>query len=394
MKPVLTCLLLLVLAPAAPASAATVTAEPSCDRHGPCRYGIVVRAAPGEANAIVVSGPAEDTSRLVIRDTGAPIHATGHCTALDASAIECTRVAGISISAGDGDDSVDTAGVIAFSPYVRGGPGDDRLVAKPASGVLDGGRGLDSFTGGAKVDYASETAPVQVDLARQTAETSAGTERLAGVANVGGGRGDDRLRGDAGPNRLGGGPGRDVVSGGAGDDHLFGDAGRDVLRGGAGDDALGATDGYPPSRSGASEVLDCGAGRDSAHAAAPFVVDATCERLSPADFDDIGLRAGRRPFLAIPRSVAGPPVRFRATLRLAGARRVERRLRFSVPRSAPEIPPGSRKLSLTSRRIDAARRRGPVRLTVELRATVPDLQGPGDDARSRSRVRIRLPAIG
>lgn len=53
-----------------------------------------------------------------------------------------------------------------------------------------------------------------------------------------GGRGDDRITGNAAPNRLAGGAGSDRLSGAAGKDTLLGGAGDDTLLGGTGDDAL------------------------------------------------------------------------------------------------------------------------------------------------------------
>lgn len=367
-----------------------------CDRYGHCDYAVLVSAAPGEANAIaftVTEEPSEAIEgSIVVRDTGARLRAGRLCEAVDAHAVECTARAIVAVHAGDRDDTVD-ARAVGAGVVLRGGRGDDHLIASPQGGILAGDAGLDTLEGGTIVDYSSERADVRIDLASQTAETRAGTERFAGIRDARGGRGDDRLIGDEGDNKLDGGPGKDLISGRGAGDELVGGAGRDVLRGGDGDDTLGSSELYlGPNPTAGRDFLDCGAGDDVADPAdAPYVVDPTCEQLQS---DSLGaLRLRDRFALAIPRSLAGPPLRVRATVRLPGARRVERRLRFTVPKSAKPFPPGSRRLRLTSKCIDAARRRGPVILDVELRATVARLLGPGrkGDAHYRTRLRIRLP---
>ena len=103
---------------------------------------------------------------------------------------------------GDGDD------------FVRGGFGWDYFLAGAGDDDLDGGDGTDF------VDYGAATLPVTVDLAAGTATSAElGTDRIAGIEEVGGGSGDDSLFGDDGPNRLLGGSGDDLLAGRGGDDH-------------------------------------------------------------------------------------------------------------------------------------------------------------------------------
>jgi Ca2+-binding RTX toxin-like protein len=74
-----------------------------------------------------------------------------------------------------------------------------------------------------------------------------------------GGSGDDRLVGGEGPDALHGGSGNDVVRGGTGDDRLWAGPGSDHVFGGPGDDTLHAL-----AADHDADVLDCGAGRDTA----------------------------------------------------------------------------------------------------------------------------------
>jgi Ca2+-binding RTX toxin-like protein len=128
-------------------------------------------------------------------------------------------------NAGDGDD------VVLGSPgadTVLGGDGDDRLRGMAGDDVsLEGEAGDDAIWGGD------------------------GNDVLFGRT------GDDVLYGEAGRDYLEGGRGADRLSGGAGEDELYGGLDRDRLRGGAGDDELNAYDG-------SADLVDCGAGEDTA----------------------------------------------------------------------------------------------------------------------------------
>jgi Ca2+-binding RTX toxin-like protein len=91
----------------------------------------------------------------------------------------------------------------------------------------------------------------------------ADTMQLRGGDDVAkGGAGDDRMFGGAGDDRLNGGVGDDRMNGGAGDDVLTDDRGTDRFSGGAGDDRINARD--RSGRDDARDVVDCGAGDDTA----------------------------------------------------------------------------------------------------------------------------------
>jgi hypothetical protein len=109
-------------------------------------------------------------------------------------ATDVSRLRGVVVFAGGGDDTVRLDGGLATLTRLRttfdGGDGDDRLT---------GGAGRDTLRGG---------------------------------------RGDDELRGAAGADRLTGGDGVDVLFGGDGNDRLSGGRGNDLLAGGPGRDRL------------------------------------------------------------------------------------------------------------------------------------------------------------
>jgi Ca2+-binding RTX toxin-like protein len=116
--------------------------------------------------------------------------------------------------------------LIAGSPYVTGGSGDDALVGSGGSDILEGNGGNDSIVGGG------------------------GHDELAG------GLGEDLLEGEDGKDVLVGNPGDDLLVGGAGDDRLYetqarvepdystllptpsGPSGTDTGLGGTGDDVI------------------------------------------------------------------------------------------------------------------------------------------------------------
>jgi Ca2+-binding RTX toxin-like protein len=132
---------------------------------------------------------------------------------------------------------------------IQGGDGDDRVDGNSGADVLDGGAGRDTL------DYSTRFLGVTADLAAHTAVTLGESDRVLGFEDVIGSRRDDRLRGDAGPNRLSGGGGNDALDGRLGPDVLIGGRGFDTaiysgrpepltvtLEGRAGDGARGEGD--------------------------------------------------------------------------------------------------------------------------------------------------------
>ena len=132
-----------------------------------------------------------------------------------------------------------------------GGDGDDTLQGGVDWDRLDGGAGLDT------ADYSDASEDLQINLDNdqgpgvEVAQPD-GTDLLVSIEGLIGGRGDDRLSGDAEANFLAGSEGEDSLRGRGGDDTLQGGAGDDHLNGGSGNDTADFSDG-----SGA--VVDLGA---------------------------------------------------------------------------------------------------------------------------------------
>jgi hypothetical protein len=237
-------------------------------------YTLAVQAGHGERNRLHVVRA--DEAFFVRERGGSPISAGARCARAGADAVRCAvsgRASHLSVfvDAGDRNDVVALGALPGVElAEVLGGPGNDTLVGHDDADLLYGGSGrdwlgglggADRLDGGAGDDlldggdgrdlvtYASRRADVAINLAAGAAGSAGEIDRFAGVEDAAGGRGSDRLRGDAGDNFLyGGADGRDVADGGGGDDSI--DARRAI--GGAGDDHL---DG---------RSVECGAGKDVA----------------------------------------------------------------------------------------------------------------------------------
>ncbi len=134
-----------------------------------------------------------------------------------------------------GDDGADFLVGDLGRDVVAGGGGDDRMFAtfvRPNDEDPDVDDGEDRFDGGSGFDvvsYASSAEPVEVSLARGTAQGN-GSDRLEGVEGLIGSEGGDRLVGDDGNNTLAGGEGDDTLDGGAGVDEAdFSEAGHKMV---------------------------------------------------------------------------------------------------------------------------------------------------------------------
>jgi len=127
-----------------------------------------------------------------------------------------------------GDDRLDGA---TGDDMLDGGDGNDSLFGGDGNDTLLGGGGVNTLTGGAGRDaasYAQATGAVRVDLgvSGPQATGGGGTDTLVGIEDVVGSAFDDTLTGNSGANRLFGGGGNDVLIGSSGD----------LLDGGAGND--------------------------------------------------------------------------------------------------------------------------------------------------------------
>jgi len=246
--------LLALAASASPADAAVISFD---DRSSPEDNSpsivIVVRAAPGETNAMSVRAT---PGGVLIEDTGAPL--TGECQPSGAGRFCPGTYGAVDVFLDDGNDTLRHE----LSGFIDAGAGDDDVRA--TNGIFDlvGGPGADRLdaTGAtsASVDYADHTAGVTVRLNGLADDGAAGEgdNVIGAVTGISGGSANDRL--EAGPRSTGlfGGDGDDMLIGGAEGDYLNGGAGDDDLQAGAGKDELvGGPD---------ADVLSGGDGPDEA----------------------------------------------------------------------------------------------------------------------------------
>jgi Ca2+-binding RTX toxin-like protein len=138
----------------------------------------------------------------------------------------------------EGNDTIEGLG---GDDSLSGGVGSDLFLASIGDGndTIGGGGNRDTYS------LAATSAPATVSLQAGTSTSAeTGRDRLGGIENIIGGRGNDSIVGDGSDNVLNGGPGSDLISGAAGNDMLIGGPGADTLDGGDGIDTasyLGAT---------------------------------------------------------------------------------------------------------------------------------------------------------
>ncbi|MGK5679669.1 calcium-binding protein [Actinoplanes sp. URMC 104] len=162
--------------------------------------------------------------------------------------------------------------------YLNGATGDDVLEGddlsygdSPASDTILGGPGHD------RVDYSDYTKSLVIDLDGAKGDDGVAGEKDtvgADVEDVGAGRGNDRITGNAAANTVYGGLGNDALYGLGGNDTLTGEEGIDTVSGGAGDDSLDVVDGRPGDR------VDGGAATDICQTDDSDKI-ANCERNQP-----------------------------------------------------------------------------------------------------------------
>lgn len=171
---------------AALVAALTLPASPAV-----AAYNVLLAGGP-EANTIHI-GLTPDGRHYVIESI-VPLEVGGrvcvHPEGRDNELLcDAPEIASFEVNSGGGEDTISVAPIVPEAVTMRGGPGDDLLIAGSSADKLSGGEG------------------------------------------------DDRLIGGAGADLLLGGSGADLLSGEGGDDLLVGGPGKDILRGGYGKDA-------------------------------------------------------------------------------------------------------------------------------------------------------------
>jgi hypothetical protein len=298
---------------AADASAARVVVETIHPDYSACKascpppwYRIVLTGSPGERNRVTAVKPPE--GEIVLSDSGAALEAGSGCRALSPNDVACRGDASVHVRLGDGDDSISVAGTPLTADGgegadslnggdgvddLTGGPGDDRLAGGAADDRLfdrdtrgrRGAPGDDAVDGGPGTDvlsYAGRVDPLAIDLGDGAPDGARGeADTIAGVENLTGGLGDDRLGGDELRNVISGSRGDDVVRGAGGNDELRDGPGEDLLDGGAGNDVLASGFDATGSFSGPDGAgrVTCGDGSDRVTVGLPARVDEDCETI-------------------------------------------------------------------------------------------------------------------
>jgi Ca2+-binding RTX toxin-like protein len=125
----------------APAAAVAATANTRIKR-------VFYTAGPGEVNSLTISLAGAD---FLLDDPGATITAAPACVGTGSS-VTCsgTAIIGITVSAGDGADSV--TNTTATRSTLSGGDGNDSLSGGAGNDTLRGNKGVDTHAGGAGDD--------------------------------------------------------------------------------------------------------------------------------------------------------------------------------------------------------------------------------------------------
>jgi hypothetical protein len=362
---------------------------PASARADSVTYGVGSLVYTGEEARDQVTIAREGSSLLLTAEAGDALSAPGLCTRLSASSVSCPQGATTAVnvdlrggddaltvrlpdtpalsvvaSGGTGNDGLDASA--AASGAIRGGAGDDRLLAGRGAFDVTGGAGNDELVGGpagSRTRFLADTAPDGADrvLGGPGADSADYSARTAAVRLTADGAADDGAAGE----------GDDVAAtvetlvGGSGPDVLAGGPGPSVLMAMAGDDQLQARDD-------AADQVDCGDGTDVA------VLDA-------ADVASV-CETEQRPAPAAP-----PAVTIRGLPRSTTWTRLRRGLRFEVTPSAPArfafTMLGARRGSRVLTRRSLPLFIGPRTVTLK-----PSQQRLG--ARRRLTLRVRITAVG
>lgn len=273
--------LLVLAATAVPAGAARLDLSNDCDKYMSCNVAVRYEAGPGETNDVRI---ARFGDTFVITDTGAQVitASSSYCSTAP-QRVTCTLPPGFPISpitmfGRDGNDHLDVSALPYNSSILFGDEGDDTLIGGPARDELTGGPGNDTLVGGNSTtvfeyqdlaSYSDRLRAIDVDLGKGTMTGARGErDRLVGIEDVRGTRGDDRIVGTDGPNELDGNGGTDRLDGLGGKDSLDGSG---TLRGGPGGDTL-------KLRNRGSATCGDGVDRAVLHGSR-LVSDSTCEQI-------------------------------------------------------------------------------------------------------------------
>ena len=167
------------------------------------------------------------------------------------------------------DDYVNVSSAVTVGVVIRGGDGDDVLIAGSGNDVVRGEDGNDAIYGrsgndrlfgndGNDVIYAGSGNDIVVGgSGNDFGHGGSGNDRMYGND------GDDRLYGSLGHDRMFGGNGNDFMHGGSGNDVMSGGSGNDRMYGSRGHDRMSGTDGDDFMHGGSgNDVMSGGSGND------------------------------------------------------------------------------------------------------------------------------------
>jgi Ca2+-binding RTX toxin-like protein len=240
---------------------------------------VVYSAGAGEKNKLRINGGF--TTR--VRDRGAVIKAGKGCDRVTIHKAKCEipmtrRLEIIAFARANLKGGADRAeGTGMFWQRLQGGSGADKLFGGPGGDFIDGGTGSDLINGRQNQPFNEDTAlytsrrdDLRISLKGKGRDDGGKRDgrpgerdRLVGIENVFGGKGDDVLNGDEGTNTLNPILGEDVVRGFGGLDSF--DLGRDPFGGGSPD--------------GKHDHVNCGGGVDQVQGQDPGIdtFAASCE---------------------------------------------------------------------------------------------------------------------
>lgn len=189
------------------------------------------------ASLSILGSDQNDTIRIFAQRGQITVERNGVTFPFASGGVRKIRVDGLG-----GNDVITASGKLKPLTFY-GGDGNDTLLGSAAGDALfgdagddwlDGAGGGDQLRGGDgrdTVDYSSRRRGVVVTLDGRANDGNSGERDnvAADVEVIRGGRGNDRLIGNAHANMLIGSKGRDTLIGGGGEDSLLGGAGKDVL---------------------------------------------------------------------------------------------------------------------------------------------------------------------
>ncbi len=235
----------------------------------------VLKNTDNRLNVLAGAGSAHDIridlvdNNYIVTDTGNLLITAAPCERLtNPERVSCPLpVSGITVEAGELNDTVQLSDSVTVPSTLIGGAGNDRLDGGVGNDYLFGGAGNDGLLGGAGDDYLVGEAGNDALLGgtdNDYLDSGVGNDYLFGGDGYDallGGTGDDYLVGEAGGDGLLGGDGNDYLDGGAETDYLDSGAGNDRLFGSTGDDYLFSRDGVA-----GNDSVDGGPGTDTCDA--------------------------------------------------------------------------------------------------------------------------------